>query len=502
MATVKDITTMCKNGQVMNAYELAQKDLAKLPEDLWLQRALGWAIYYMVKQDVENKDYTHFLEHLTELTTLQKLTTTNDPIIFDNLLIQIATYIKRNIPIASPETPSILFTLFSRIKYYTFSPSLGYSLLLMAYIKFTEWNGLEDFIDWWNLDNLRPEDYVPYANAKSRNLMSLAERAYISNSKALLKQKDAKRTEYFLPKLRILIETHPEMTYPGYYYGKLLISMGNNQDTALKAVIPFARKKANEFWVWQLLGEIFTNDEEKQLACLLRATHCHTKETFLGKVRIKLAELYIKRELFDCARFHIDIVEHCYSEQGWRIPDNIINWKRQPWIKATIPKDSDLINYKKITDKILFAEAKECIAIVASINPLNKKVSIIYGYKQIMYQKLHNRVSVGDVLNLHLVKEKDGEVIITRLEKSTLPKSLNYAKYVNGIINKKEDKEYAFLTANSVVCFVPPDIVKKSGITNGNMVRSLIVYKYNKKKALWNWCCVKVKKTKEYDNNK
>lgn len=119
-----------------------------------------------------------------------------------------------------------------------------------------------------------------------------------------------------------------------------------------------------------------------------------------------------------------------------------------------------------------------------------------------MYQKLHNRVSVGDVLNLHLVKEKDGEVIITRLEKSTLPKSLNYAKYVNGIINKKEDKEYASLTANSVVCFVPPDIVKKSGITNGNMVRSLIVYKYNKKKALWNWCCVKVKKTKEYDNNK
>lgn len=496
MAIVKDITTMCKNGQVLKAYELAKKDLAKHPEDLWQQRALGWALYYEVKQDVEKNDYTNLLEHLTELNTLQKLTTTNDPIIFDNLLIQIATFIKKNIPITSLETSSFLSTFFSACKSYTFSPSLGYSLLLSAYIKITEWNGLAEFIEWWNLDNLRLEDYVPYVSTKGKNIMSLAERAFISKSKALLKQNDTKRTECFLPKLKTLVETHPEMTYPGYYYGKLLISLGNNQDTTLKAVIPFARKKATEFWVWQLLGEIFTNDEEKQLACLLRATHCRTKETFLGKVRIKLAELYVRKEMFDCARFHIDIVEHCYSEQGWHIPDNIVNWKYQPWIKTTIPENREPINYKEITDKILFSEAKEYIAIVTSINPLNKKVSLIFGYKQIMYQRLQNRVSIGDVVDLHFVKEKDGGIIITRLEKSTLPKSLNFAKYVHGIINKKEDKEYAFLTVNSIVCFVPPEIVKKSGITNGNMVKSLIVYKYNKKKNSWNWCCVKVKKIK------
>ncbi len=498
MATVRDITTMCKSGQVQKAYELAKKGIDNQPEDLWQQRALGWALYYMIKHDVENKDLTNLLEHLAVLNSLQKLTTTDDHLIFDNVLIQIASYIKNNVPLDDSKTPSILSSLFSKIKDYTFSPSLGYSLLLAAYIKIIEWNGLADFIDWWNLDNLRPEDYVPYSNSKGKKVMTLAERAFICNSKALLKLKDSKRTEYFLPKLKTLIETHPEMTYPGYYYGKLLISLGSNQDTVLKAVIPFARKKVTEFWVWQLLGEIFINNDEKQLACLLRAIHCHTKETFLGKIRIRLAELYIKKNLLNCARFHIDIVEHCYSEQGWHIPNDIYNWKSQPWIKTTVPEGNEPINYKKITDDILFFDSKECIAIVTFINPLNKKNALIFGYKQVMYKKLHDNVSVGDVLSLHYIKEKDGKIIITKQEKTILPQNLNYAKYVQGIISKKENEEYAFLNAGSIMCFVPPTLVKKFGIRNGNMVKSLIVYKYNKKKATWNWCCVKVKKTNEY----
>lgn len=34
MANVKDITTMCKAGQVQEAYELAKTDLAARPADI------------------------------------------------------------------------------------------------------------------------------------------------------------------------------------------------------------------------------------------------------------------------------------------------------------------------------------------------------------------------------------------------------------------------------------------------------------------------------------
>ena len=142
---------------------------------------------------------------------------------------------------------------------------------------------MADFFDWWNLDNLTPEDYTPYINQKGQKIMTLAERAFIANSKALLRLNDLGRIEEFLPKLDNLINTHQEMMYPGYFYGKLLLALGSNSDEALKVIIPFARKKITEFWVWQLLSDVFTNDEDKQLACLLRAVHCRTQETWLTR---------------------------------------------------------------------------------------------------------------------------------------------------------------------------------------------------------------------------
>ena len=35
MANVRDITTMCKAGQVVEAYEMAKADLVAVPTDVW-----------------------------------------------------------------------------------------------------------------------------------------------------------------------------------------------------------------------------------------------------------------------------------------------------------------------------------------------------------------------------------------------------------------------------------------------------------------------------------
>lgn len=130
---------------------------------------------------------------------------------------------------------------------------------------------------------LRQEDYVPFINAKGQKCMTLAERVYIAYSKTLLKKNDLGKIEEFLPKLGELIEAHPEMLYSGYFCGKLLLALGSNDDEALKVVMPFAQKKSTEFWVWQLLSDVFKDDSEKQLACLLRAVHCKTQESFFGE---------------------------------------------------------------------------------------------------------------------------------------------------------------------------------------------------------------------------
>ena len=236
---------MCKQGQVLEAYDLAKADLAAMPTDVWKQRAVGWALYYMIKADSEVGDYAKLLEHIDELKSLDQLTIANDSMIFDNVQFQIANFIKNHIFLTDIEASSKLSTLFSKLKDYEFKSSKGHSFLLQTILKFENWSEMPNFFDWWNLDNLTTEDYTPYINQKGQKIMTLAERAFIANSKALLRLNNLGRIEEFLPKMDDLMNNHKEMMYPGYFYGKLLLALGSNNDEALKVIIPFARKKSN-----------------------------------------------------------------------------------------------------------------------------------------------------------------------------------------------------------------------------------------------------------------
>lgn len=493
MANVREITTMCRAGQVREAYDLARTDLGRQPNDVWTQREVGWALYYMIKVDSENGDYSKLLEHIDELKSLNLLTLPNDNMIFDNVQFQIAHFINNHIPLTDIEASAKLSTLFSKLRDYEFNSSRGHSYLLQICLGFDCWQE-PDFFDWWNLDNLTQEDYTPRVNQKGQTMMTLAERAFIANSKALLRLKAPERIQEFLPKLDKLMNDHPEMMYPGYFYGKLLLSLGSNTDEALKVIIPFARKKATEFWVWQLLSDVFANDEEKQLACLLRAVHCRTQEKFLGKVHIKLATLYIRRGLLNSARYHIDAVTRCYVSQGWRLPYEIECWTHQPWFNVTTPDGKVSIDYMSITDSILCDGAEECTAVVTYVNQNSQKSSVVYGKEKRMVLRFRFKVKVGDVLKLHYITESEGR---TRVLSSTLVQlstNLNYARHVNGRVEKRSDKDFAFLKSDSVRCFIAPNIVQKYDLKNGDNARSLIVYDYNKKKESWNWVCLKIMK--------
>ena len=485
---------MCKAGQVSEAYEMAKADLVAVPTDVWAQRSVGWALYYMIKNDSEGGDYAKLLEHIDELKSLDMLTLNNDSMIFDNVQFQIANFIRNHIQLTDIEASSKLSTFFLKLKDYDFKSSIGHSFLLQSIIKFENWTEIVDFFEWWNLDNLTQEDYTPYINQRGQKMMTLAERAFIANSKALLRLNDLGRIEEFLPKLDNLMNNHKEMMYPGYFYGKLLLALGSDSDEALKVIIPFARKKVTEFWVWQLLSDVFTNNEDKQLACLLRAVHCRTQETFLGKVHIKLASLYIKRGMLNSARYHIDAVTRCYASQGWRLPNEIDCWIHQPWLNSTTPDDKDPLDYMAITDNILCDGAGECVAVVTYVDQNSRKSFIIYGKEKRTVQKLRFKVHVGRALKLHYITDSEGRMKVISSTTVQLPSSLDYAKYVEGSIDKRDDKEFAFLKSGSIRCFVSPNIVKKYGLKNGDNVKSLIVYDYDKKKESWNWVCVNIKK--------
>lgn len=498
MATVKDITTLCKSGQIQEAYDLAKSDVAQYPDDPWTQRELGWALYYRLKEATDNKDYQNMVSILDEFATLDMLSYPNDGIIFENILYKVAMYVHANLIPTDIETPAKLSTFFSRLRGFTFQPSEGYSFLLKAFLKKGKsWPEMADFLDWWNLDNLTAKDYTPFVTDEGRRIMTNAEQAYIANSKALLCLNDPPRTEIFLPKLKVLMETHPEMLFPGFFYGKLLMTLGENTDEILRVVVPFVRMKSSEFWAWQLLSDAFTNELEKKMACLLRAVNCHTQENFLSKVRTKLASLFIQQNDYNRARYQIDKVVRCCLENGFRVPFEIEQWIHEPWFNSTIPDQSTPIDYMKITDEILLQGTEEAVAIATYVNYQSNKTTLVYGYKKELIQKLRFKTYKGKVYRINYIVDKDGKPKVLHAHPINLPNDLNYAKKVESTVSRRSGNPFAFLQTDTTNdCYIPSDLVKEHNLEDGQTITGMIVYCFNAKKAVWNWNCITIKKQK------
>ena len=76
--------------------------------------------------------------------------------------------------------------------------------------------------------------------------------------------------------------------------------------------------------------------------------------------------------------------------------------------------------------------------------------------------------------------------------KSSFPTNLDYAKVVQGIIRKRNEWPYAFMHYDSQKAFVSPQTVNKYHVQDGESVKCLIVYDYDKKKDNWNWVVISI----------
>ena len=52
----------------------------------------------------------------------------------------------------------------------------------------------------------------------------------------------------FLPILSEVVDNYPDFQYPAYFHAKLLLALGD-KNNILESLLPFAKKKRNDFWV-------------------------------------------------------------------------------------------------------------------------------------------------------------------------------------------------------------------------------------------------------------
>ena len=126
--------------------------------------------------------------------------------------------------------------------------------------------------------------------------------------------------------------------------------MGTGQSEEAKSFgLQVVKNKSNNYWTWELLGDIYlTNSPDLSMACYCKALLCDKDLNFVGKVKIKLAKLLIKRKSLDRAKLEIDEIVKYRTEQDQNISDEAKRLISLPWYNDQQPAKSNKEFYREL----------------------------------------------------------------------------------------------------------------------------------------------------------
>lgn len=495
--SAKEVTALRKAGKLEDAYKLAQELLATDNSNVWNKRAMAWVLFDLFKIEAQKNNHNAVIENLKQVKAFDF--SADEKMLFNSYAWQIGKYVgtlKKQKNIAWNNISEI----FEIIKDFKFEkPSDAYCFIYKSFHKeYLQWEKFLDFADWWDFNHFTPEDYSPFTPDKGKPIMSIAEQAYIAYPKVLIKEKNSLsdfkgKAESFIKRLDIISNKHPEYKYTLYSKAKLLVELGDKEKVSIE-YLPFARKNSAQFWTWTVLAD-FYDDENIKIACLCKALNCKSPREYLVNVRKSLAVLLIKQGLYNEAAFEIKQINEVKLDQNWKISNVLNEWMATDWFKNATHIENNYPFYKKHihkAEKLIYSDIPEDIAIVDFVNKSKKVLNFIttdqkFGFFK--YERFFKNVKEGDRIDIRLGEKRDNgfyNILTAYISKNDLPDAL--LKDVEGVLKIFEGKDFGILNNT----FVPPYIVHKYKLENGNRINGKAVLSYNRKKEEVSWKLLKV----------
>lgn len=495
----KEIKELRQAGKLEEALIIAKAELQLEPDNIWSKRNISWVYYDYLKLNSSPEHFESFIIWLNEIKTLQL--PLDEKMLFEQLAWQvgkIAFGLIKVIPLDHDKG----IRLFEVINTFPFpKPSEGYSFLFKALHKLLkETNYYIKFADWWNFENFMPEDFQREQMPNGRDMMAIAEQAYISYAKHLLPMQnqfaetnfDKEKVEAFVPVLENIVDQYPQFQYPPYFLAKLLLALGDKEHM-LSALLPFAKKKQNEFWVWTILAEalVFSPEQDQVFACYCKALSCKSPEEMLVSLRQKMARELIYKGFLIEAKTEIEILLAARTKHGFKIPDEIQTWQNEEWYKNTLATKNNNEFYKKyihIAEAILFNDVPEELVFVEFVNRDKKVLNFIvcenkYGFFK--YNNLNLNPQVGEILKVRLQGGSVGNLYkaLSAVKVNDDKFKENFQKTITGVVSIKEGNSFGFVKDY----YIHPDFVAKYRLKNGDEIRATVIKSYNKSKLAWGW---------------
>ena len=500
-----EIKRLRQEGKLDEALNMAKEELNNAPTDGWAKRNLAWVYDNYCKKYAEEGNIQAFDESVCALIELgidesESMLINSMGWRFRSILSFVETVEDKD------EQVRVIDRLFELVRQFNFTkPSETYSVLFKAFLKYKDiWPSFKSFCEWWNFDNFRQEDYVCEVFTTGRKeSCCLVERAFIAYSKCLLqeKPKDADTIKLFISKIESLAEQYPNMDYPGYYTGKLMLAMNEKVDDIVSTIRPFIQKKKNDFWAWQLLAEAVEKDNrDLYLACLLRAIKCKTKDEFLVRIRMRLVAELANRHLYNQAAQQLIKYEKTKlaNNSNWQPSGEERFFFEQSWYRQYKSSKSDPVNfdYMKLTNEFLYGDVPEQRCIVSFVNNEKKMVTVVYGYKKEGFFKYDSSLcpQIGMSLSVRVQQiSQDGYMKIisaSPLEEKLM--DLDFYKELEGLVIYNTQKEIFSFKADNLVCYIPSQVIEKNSLKKDQTIKAKVLYAFNKKKEKWMWRIIEV----------
>lgn len=409
MTTSKDVFAKRKAGQLDEAYQMALLRMGAADKDDWDDKAFGWCLIDLIKRDAKAGFQDHLRHYRQQLEAIN-VPETDDiltkqrkfAITLCNPDGQLANEARQHSKSGNHEQAAVIYRKLLRsapsdrdictslgwelyriskdlmvkkddnlltikqnlneyLKLNVEKPSILHSVVLQLAAKFAgaDQFSMVAFCRIWGLEHLRPDDWNRFVTDDKNEIPAVAERVIQQASKEAAKGNDPGSLTYILPHLDHAVAVYPDNIWLSLNKAKVLLGLGKNED-ALRFAIEVARAKSNDYWAWELLGDINESEgEDLSFSCYCKALLVSSDDRFSGKVRLKLATLLIDRNQLAEAKYELNRVLETKQKDGNKVPAEVENFIAQSWYaEASIPVSNENFyrSHKAAAEDLLFSQ--------------------------------------------------------------------------------------------------------------------------------------------------
>jgi len=381
MSDSQQVFRLRKAGDFDEALTLARQLIKLDPEDVWNQRAFAWSLHSLIWQAIDNDEldrakklHEEFLEipllkddeayqqakasfsrrldpRSSQLENARTASKAGDKPKALKLLRQIVKeypdwndaqyalgweieHLLRELVHEDPPPLNKIEPLlreYARLNHVP-RPDKLHSIILSHVTRISEnYQAFIEFVKWWDLENLQDDDYRPYIRPDKDPYPSLVERLIKAIHKSLKNRDHPEDIPWVLGFVEANYSRYPDEEWFPFYYGKLLIK-ADRLDDARNVLLPIVRAKKTESWAWHSLADTYSDDFSAQRkACLCRALLCKTEDRFLGNIRLNLADMLVKEEAHEAAKYEYESVIGVKQEKGYKIPTELTAITQNDW---------------------------------------------------------------------------------------------------------------------------------------------------------------------------